>query len=79
MISLKVTPDTKNQALSFLPPAYYVEASRTFGGRCQHPKDFLDNGLALHTTKEAPVLKELLLGEEDCKYDGIPREQRLLL
>jgi len=55
-------------------PFILLEASSTCGGRVQHSEDFLGNGVALdtgaewlHTTRDASVLKELLLDEVDRK------------
>lgn len=56
-------------------PYVILEASSTFGGRVQRNDDFLgDIGISLdvgaewlHTTRDASVLKELVLGEEDRK------------
>lgn len=53
-------------------PFVLLEAAGTCGGRVQHREDFLDNGVALdtgaewlHTTRDASVLRELLLFRED--------------
>jgi len=56
-------------------PYVILEASATFGGRVQRNEDFLgDIGVSLdvgaewlHTTRDASVLKELVLGEDDRK------------
>lgn len=62
--------------LEYLKVPYVIlEASATFGGRVQRNEDFLgDIGVSLdvgaewlHTTRDASVLKELVLGEDDRK------------